>query len=75
MSSQLDKVLERLEGPKRIRGKNLVARCPAHEDTTPSLSITETSDSVVLLKCFAGCSVANIVAALGLGMKDLFPGR
>ena len=48
-----------------------VARCPAHQDTTPSLSITPRHDKV-LLKCFAGCTAKAIVEALGLTMADLF---
>lgn len=53
-------------------GKNgWVARCPAHQDTTPSLSITPRHDKV-LLKCFAGCTAQAIVEALGLTMADLF---
>lgn len=38
------------------------------------MAITETSDGVVLLKCFAGCTAHQIVNAIGLEMRDLFPG-
>lgn len=47
------------------------ACCPAHEDGTPSLSITDGSKGIVL-RCFAGCTPEAIVAALGLSMRDLF---
>lgn len=50
------------------------ARCPAHADRTPSLSISEGQDGRVLLRCFAGCTVSEILAALGLGLRDLFAG-
>jgi hypothetical protein len=40
--------------------------CPAHDDKNPSLSIKETSDGVLLLKCFAGCSFEQIIEAAGL---------
>src|SRR5437870_464140 len=46
-------------------------RCPAHDDQTPSLSITATDDKI-LVHCFAGCSVESVVAALGLRVSDLF---
>lgn len=49
------------------------ARCPAHDDRTPSLSIRELEDGRVLLHCFAGCPAANVVEAAGLNMSDLFP--
>ena len=48
------------------------AQCPAHDDRDPSLSIREAGDGTVLLHCFAGCSTDEVVAALGLGMFDLF---
>ena len=49
-----------------------VARCPAHEDTNPSLSITIGDAGRVLLKCHAGCDTNAVVAAAGLAMADLF---
>ena len=54
-------------------GDKLTARCPAHEDKTPSLSVTigDTGDCVIL-KCFAGCPTEDVVAALGWTMRDLF---
>ena len=51
------------------------ARCPAHADKTPSLSINEGADGRVLLHCFAGCSVEAITGALGLKKADLMPDR
>lgn len=49
---------------KTLDGRNGMARCPAHNDRTPSLSVTETEDGVVLLKCFAGCSQDEVMGAL-----------
>lgn len=49
------------------------ARCPAHEDRSPSLSVAEGADGRALLHCHAGCETAAIVAALGLSWSDLFP--
>jgi putative DNA primase/helicase len=54
-------------------GNGWKAKCPAHDDRQPSLSIHEGADGRVLLKCFAGCTTANILAAIGLTMRDLFP--
>lgn len=67
-----EEFLSRLERVKRS-GKGWTARCPAHEDTQASLSIGEGDDGRVLLNCHAGCTVDEIVAALGLGLRDLFP--
>jgi Toprim domain len=48
------------------------ARCPAHDDAKPSLSITTGEAGRVLLRCHAGCPVEQIVQALGLRLTDLF---
>lgn len=63
-------VLERLEAVKRSSG-GWMARCPAHEDRTPSLAVSEGREGI-LLNCHAGCPTENVVAALGLEMGDLF---
>lgn len=58
----------------RVRGEGAwQARCPAHEDKSPSLSIRETDDKI-LIHCFSGCAPASICEALGLSLKDLFIG-
>ena len=49
------------------------ARCPAHDDRSPSLSILDTEDRV-LLHCFGGCDVTAICAAVGVELRDLFRG-
>jgi hypothetical protein len=70
----LDRLLGRLDGVRQTR-TGYIARCPSHADRDPSLSITEADDGRVLVKCFAACTAAGIVAAVGLTMADLFPGR
>src|SRR5688572_31288833 len=47
------------------------ARCPAHEDRTPSLTVSRGRDGV-LVHCHAGCKVDAIVEQLGLRVEDLF---
>ena len=74
MTVPIDLVLSKLQGVKR-EGAGFEARCPAHEDQTPSLSVTEGDDGRVLLCCHAGCSTEAILLAAGLEMRDLFPPR
>lgn len=50
-----------------------MARCPAHEDKSPSLSIKGLSDGTILIHCFAGCCPSDVLAEIGLELKDLFP--
>ena len=45
--------------------------CPAHADSSPSLSVTR-SDDKVLIYCHAGCSHDAVLDALNLADKDLF---
>ena len=71
MSTPLDRVLERLDGTRRS-GDGYSAKCPAHDDTSNSLSIGSGDDGRVLLKCFVGCSVEDIADAIGLTVSDLF---
>jgi len=54
-------------------GNGWSGHCPAHDDGRSSLSVSEGKDGRVLLKCHAGCSTEDVVQALGLHMKDLFP--
>lgn len=62
--------LNRLERVKKS-GDGYVARCPAHKDNDPSLSVTE-EGSRILLHCFTGCEPEQIVAAMSLTLADLF---
>lgn len=48
------------------------ALCPAHDDKSPSLVITECTNGTVLLKCWAGCTTDEIVKSIQLELKDLF---
>ena len=51
------------------------ARCPAHGDRSPSLSIAEGMDGRVLVRCMAGCSTESVCASLGIALRDLFAGK
>jgi hypothetical protein len=54
-------------------GNGWSARCPAHDDGNPSLSINTGDDGRALVKCHAGCKSDDVLAALGLTMVDLMP--
>ena len=68
-------ILERLKDVRRSGG-GWMARCPAHEDRSPSLSIHE-GDGKILLHCHAGCTIEKIGAALRIKVSELFskPGK
>ncbi|MBX8516064.1 DUF927 domain-containing protein [Pseudomonas cichorii] len=73
----VDRILQRLDGVRTSgNDKNRhMAKCPAHRDKSPSLSVSSTKDGRALINCFAGCSSVDVLAAIGLEFKDLFPGR
>lgn len=64
-------LLSRLDGVKKA-GRGWIARCPAHEDRRASLSIAEGDDGRALVHCFGGCSAADVMAAAGLALSDLY---
>jgi len=72
MAGPIDLLLERLEGVREQRRGQWIARCPAHDDRRPSLLLDVGDDHRVLLFCYAGCGAAEITAAVGLGLADLF---
>jgi hypothetical protein len=75
MSAVVNKVISALDAhgcrPTRS-GKGWAARCPAHEDKSPSLSVAEGSDGRALVFCHAGCSPDAIAQAISLDVADLF---
>jgi hypothetical protein len=60
-----------LKGVKQAHDDHYMALCPGHHDNKPSLSIKEV-DGRILVKCFAGCELVNILKPLGLEPQDLF---
>lgn len=44
-------------------GNIAMCRCPAHADTTPSLSLRQ-GDKGILVTCFAGCSAPDVLREL-----------
>ncbi|MBX3410388.1 MAG: DUF3987 domain-containing protein [Phycisphaeraceae bacterium] len=56
----------------RKSGAGWCSRCPAHDDSTPSLSINAADDGRVLIRCHAGCTVDAVCNAIGLRSANLF---
>ena len=48
----------------RKLGSGWMARCPAHDDREPSLSIRQSDNGKVLVRCHAGCNQEQVIAAL-----------
>lgn len=73
MSGPVQTLLSRLDGLRETGPNKWAARCPAHDDRSPSLAIKETTGGAVLVHCFAGCDVSEVIGAVGLELSDLFP--
>ena len=69
------RLLDRLEGVRQTAPDRWVAKCPAHDDRHPSLSVREIDNDRVLVKCFTGCDVAAVLSAVGLEIDALYPER
>ena len=72
--SPFDRILGKFN-EKHKAGNGFNVKCPVlgHNDKKASLSIDKDYDGTVLLHCHAGCQPEDVVNALGLEMKDLFP--
>lgn len=74
MIDPIDLVEDRLAtagcAPRR-RGDKIIARCPAHDDSTPSFNVARGTNQPVILDCRAGCSTENILHALNLTWADI----
>jgi AAA domain/Toprim domain len=70
-----DRVIDKLAGngaKLRMTSEGRAsAQCPAHNDGTPSLSVTRIEGSV-LLYCHGGCDTAQVLDKLGLAKHDLY---
>ncbi len=64
--------VSRLKCAKK-NGMGWMAKCPAHDDRKPSLSVSTGTDGRVLIHCHSGCAAEAIVGAMGLKMRDLMP--
>jgi hypothetical protein len=68
-------LIEHLDGVRATGDGRWIARCPAHDDSHPSLSVRELADGRVLVHCFGGCSVEDVLQAAGVTFESLFPAR
>lgn len=71
LDGPVTRIVAKLKGARKSGG-SWSARCPAHEDSSPSLTVSEGRGGKAILHCHAGCPAEAIVAAVGLTMSDLF---
>ena len=69
----IEQLLSRLERVKPNGNGKYLACCPAHNDKSPSLGIKQDDNGKILIHCFSGCAVTDIVSAVGMQLSDLMP--
>ena len=74
----IEEIVKRIDHARAVRPRrkfksSYIARCPAHDDRSPSLSIDEAQDGRILINCHAGCGALDVLDAIGLDWADLFP--
>lgn len=69
----IETVLDSLGHYEETAENRYIARCPAHDDNNPSLSIEVAASGTVLLYCHAGCELNEILEAMELTTAHLKP--
>ena len=66
-----NRIVEQTKATSTGTGGQYSGLCPAHNDSSPSLSLTLTEDRI-LIKCHSGCSINEICSGFGIKKSDLF---
>jgi len=68
-----ERFLRGLDGLTQVGSGKWFALCPAHDDRSPSLSVTDKGDRL-LFHCHAGCHPEDVLAAVGCTWADVHTG-
>lgn len=71
--SKINQLIDRLDGVRKTGADRYIAKCPAHDDGDPSLSVRELPDGRILIKCFSGCGGLDVLTSIGLEWSDVMP--
>lgn len=69
----LEEIASRFAGARQTTRGGWEMLCPCHDDKRPSLGISVGEKGGVVMHCLAGCTNADILAAVGLTLRDLAP--
>jgi DNA primase len=69
----INNLLNKLNKVKRTSTNQYIACCPAHDDKSPSLSITDKGDGKILINCYAGCGTEDVLDSIGMSFEDIMP--
>ena len=71
INQTFNRIVEQTKATSSGTGGQYSGLCPAHHDTSPSLSIS-IQQRQILLFCHAGCDTNQILRELGITIQDLF---
>ena len=71
INQTFNRIVELTKATPTSTGGQHSGLCPAHNDRSPSLSLTLTEDRI-LIKCHSGCSIKEVCSGLGIKESDLF---
>lgn len=66
-------ILASMDNVKQVGTNKWRARCPSHQSDSQSLSITLNDEGVTMINCFAGCKGSEVMEAIGLPLRALYP--
>ncbi len=69
----IDELLPRFDNARETGQDKWEARCPVHGDNHNSLCIGIGDDGRLLVHCQAGCAIDDVLSAVSLARRDLFP--
>lgn len=73
MSSAADRVLDRLHNVRQVRPNDYYSGCPLCQSRRGRpIHVSVLDHSRVLVHPFCGCQVADVLAAVGLSLADLY---
>ena len=71
INQTFNRIVEQTKATSTGTGGQYSGLCPAHNDSSPSLSLTQTEDRI-LIKCHSGCNIKKVCSGLGIKESDLF---
>ena len=71
LNQTFNRIIKQTKATSTGAGEQYSGLCPAHEDSSPSLSL-KIDEGTILIKCHSGCNFKEICRGLGIKESDLF---
>lgn len=72
----IHEILSHFENVKKSGDNQYQCKCPSHEDRSNSMGVSLSDDGQkIIMNCFAGCTLTNILQSSGLTWDDIMPNK